>query len=277
MPCAGENDEGRHAELTLSGSMTKAEDALVGAQFEMSFDPAARGSTGGSAKELLLCFEAGANRTERPGSGGEAEEDSTKGQLLVERPAFGLEGITAVRIMIDSVAVSRCRDLVIPALDELPDAADFLCSLPLLSPHIGRVVHKMAIEEIVEEVCWQEEEEGEDDSDDNDDDDGASSRKGSSEGSSRASDRSLPAPAAAATGSEGRPLCSADGALPARLAGEQQGVAGSDDAGPTVLSRKERRAAKRGRLAASKSARGGDSSSTHLQSSATVASLDIGS
>ncbi len=40
---------------------------------------------------------------------------------------------------------------------------DFLCSLPLLKTTLAKIVRAMAIEEIVEEECWEQEEEGSDD------------------------------------------------------------------------------------------------------------------
>jgi hypothetical protein len=40
---------------------------------------------------------------------------------------------------------------------------DFLCSLPLLKTTLAKIVRAMAIEEIVEEECWEQEEQGSDD------------------------------------------------------------------------------------------------------------------
>jgi len=40
---------------------------------------------------------------------------------------------------------------------------DFLCSLPLLKTTLAKIVRTMAIEEIVEEECWEQEEQGSDD------------------------------------------------------------------------------------------------------------------
>jgi hypothetical protein len=40
---------------------------------------------------------------------------------------------------------------------------DFLCSLPFLKTTLAKIVRTMAIEEIVEEECWEQEEQGSDD------------------------------------------------------------------------------------------------------------------
>ena len=251
LPCAGAHVRGSHLALTMSGSMSQTgEGALVSAHFEMdmTLDGLAAGAAADDAtKQLVVCFEAGAHRIGHD----EPDEGSKRSQRLVERPALGLDssgGITAVRIYIDSVAVARCRDLVIPALEELPDVVDMLCSLPLLlPPNVRQMVRKMAIEELVEEVCWNEEEEGDDEDGDDADDDGVPGTGPAAEGGARAAAGTVLSPQGEGHG----------------------GNAGCDKEEEPMLSRKDKRAAKRGKLAAGGSA--------HLESNATLAMLGLGS
>jgi hypothetical protein len=49
------------------------------------------------------------------------------------------------------------------SLESLADMIDFLCSLPFLKTTLAKIVRTMAIEEIVEEECWEQEEQGSDD------------------------------------------------------------------------------------------------------------------
>jgi hypothetical protein len=44
----------------------------------------------------------------------------------------GTAGISEIRILVDSSAMIRVRDLVLPALEEVADLVDLVCSLPLI-------------------------------------------------------------------------------------------------------------------------------------------------
>ena len=245
LPCAGSHVKGSQLALTMSGSTSQTgEGALVSAHFEMimNLDGLAAGAADNANKQLIVCFEAGAHRN------GHCQPDEGKrSQRLVERPALGLDssgGISAVRIYIDSVAVARCRDLVIPALEELPDVVDMLCSLPLLlPPNVRKMARQMAIEELVEEVCWNEEEEG-------DDEDGLEDAD---------SENGFPDKAQGVA-------CAAAG-TPCPQGKGHGGKAGSGEGEEPMLSRKDKRVAKRGKLSAG--------TGTHLVSNATLAALGI--
>jgi hypothetical protein len=95
-----------------------------------------------------VCFEAGESQCDddagagggqRGGGGGDAGTGKVDWlglqqgrQRCVAGGVEGTAGISEIRILVDSSAMIRVRDLVLPALEEVADLVDLVCSLPLI-------------------------------------------------------------------------------------------------------------------------------------------------
>jgi hypothetical protein len=98
-----------------------------------------------------VCFEAGESQCDddagagggqRGGGGGDAGSGKVDWtaclaadqgrQRCVAGGVEGTAGISEIRILVDSSAMIRVRDLVLPALEEVADLVDLVCSLPLI-------------------------------------------------------------------------------------------------------------------------------------------------
>ena len=226
MPCAGSKVKDSFLSLAMSCCVAMDAHVTTAASFQiregLGTGPGARADTGGDAAAQLVCFEAGQGKSgdAEGGGAGAGQEDASTGSRLQGRERSvtggmeGTAGISEIRILIDSAGMIRVRDLLLPALDEIADMVDLVCSLPLLRccpclpplarhtrastqprhkpvtrrlgvssdwdacwhaaactlctspPCLAGTVRTMAIEEIVEELCWDEEEGDEDDEDD---------------------------------------------------------------------------------------------------------------
>jgi hypothetical protein len=133
MPCAGSNVKDSFVHLSFRGSFITSEGAMVASTLQIclmeNYGVCERADEG----QLLLHFEAGDNADDSEDA--EREGSTGRGGAKLRHSTSGLDGkdgVRAVRILVDSAALERARCLLIPALDELPDVTDLLCSIPLL-------------------------------------------------------------------------------------------------------------------------------------------------
>jgi len=98
-----------------------------------------------------------------------AEDATPQGsEDLAEVPSRkGFCGMAECKILTDLQHLAVVREVLVPGLESEPDTIDLLCSIPFVPPTFQRCLLTSALEEVVEEQCWDEDD-GEDDNDEGD-------------------------------------------------------------------------------------------------------------